>query len=177
VIRGYAVDDGRLHPVAAPLEEPDRVAWFDLLRPDAAEEAAIERLLGLDVPTREDMEEIEESSRLYRETGAAFMTALLPAGAETGEITQGPVTFILAGGRLVTVRYHEPKAFLTFPSRAEKVAVGCTDGETVFLALLDAIVDRLADIPAGPGRGRTTAGCCGRSGGRASWCRRSTTAW
>jgi magnesium transporter len=146
MIRGYAVEDGRLRPLAAPLEAAERVAWFDLLRPDAEEEAAVERVLGIEVPTREDMEEIEESSRLYREEGAAYMTALLPAGSETGSVVQGPVTFILAGGRLVTVRYHEPKPFATFPVRAEKIALGCVDGVTVLLGLLDAVVDRLADI-------------------------------
>jgi magnesium transporter len=146
VIRGYAADAGRLRPVPRPLEDPERVVWFDLVDPDAAEEAAVGRLLGFAVPTREEMEEIEESSRLYRENGAAFMTALLPAGSETGSVTQGPVTFVLTGERLVTVRYHDPKAFQSFPARAEKVALGCTNGETVFLALLDAVVDRLADI-------------------------------
>jgi magnesium transporter len=63
-----------------------------------------------------------------------------------------PVTFILAGNRLVTVRYHEPRAFLTFPPRAEKVSLGCTGGGTVLLALLDAIVDRLADLLEAGGR-------------------------
>jgi magnesium transporter len=146
VINGYAVADGRLHPIDVPLDEPDRVVWFDLFEPNAAEEAALERMLGIEVPTREDMQEIEESSRLYREGTAVYMTALLPAGSETGSVVLGPVTFILSGQRLVTVRYHAPKAFKTFPARAEKIAVGCTDGTTVLLALLDAAVDRLADI-------------------------------
>jgi magnesium transporter len=57
-----------------------------------------------------------------------------------------PVTFVLAGRRLVTIRYHEPRAFQTFPMRAEKVETGCTDAGTVLLGLLDAIVDRLADV-------------------------------
>ena len=57
-----------------------------------------------------------------------------------------PVTFVLAGNRLVTVRYHEPRAFQTFPMRAEKADIGCTSGETILIALLEAIVDRLADV-------------------------------
>ena len=44
------------------------------------------------------------------------------------------------------MRYHEPRAFQTFPMRAEKVPTGCTSGETILIALLEAIVDRLADI-------------------------------
>ena len=57
-----------------------------------------------------------------------------------------PVTFVLAGGRLVTIRYHEPRAFQTFPLRAEKADLQCTSGQTILIALLEAIVDRLADL-------------------------------
>ena len=92
MIRGYAADAGRLRPVPRPLEDPERVVWFDLVDPDAAEEAAVGRLLGFAVPTREEMEEIEESSRLYRENGAAFMTALLPAGSETSPVIEAGKT-------------------------------------------------------------------------------------
>jgi magnesium transporter len=52
----------------------------------------------------------------------------------------------LAGDRLVTIRYHEPRAFQTFPMRAEKADTGCTDGENILVALLEAIVDRIADV-------------------------------
>lgn len=147
MIQGFALSqDGRLLPVDAPLETADRVIWFDMVNPDAAEETAVERVLGIDVPTREEMEEIEDSSRLYTENGAAFMTALLPSQIDAEVPVMGPVSFILTGGRLVTLRYHEPRAFLTFPPRAEKTSLGCTSGETVLIGLLEAIVDRLADI-------------------------------
>ena len=63
-----------------------------------------------------------------------------------------PVSFVLAGNRLITVRYHEPRAFQTFPARAEKTAMGCETGEGVLVALLEAIVDRLADVLERAGR-------------------------
>jgi magnesium transporter len=74
------------------------------------------------------------------------MTATLPAQADGDRPIMSPVTFVLAGNRLVTVRYHEPRAFQTFPLRAEKADIGCTSGETILVALLEAIVDRLADV-------------------------------
>jgi len=92
------------------------------------------------------MQEIEISSRLYYEDGVSFMTAILPAQTDEDEPFMGPVTFVLAGDKLITVRYHEPRAFQTFPLRAEKVSVGCRDGEAVLVALLEVIIDRLADI-------------------------------
>jgi magnesium transporter len=57
-----------------------------------------------------------------------------------------PVSFILARGRLVTIRDHEPRAFETFARRAQKAQMGCTEGDSVLVELLDEIVDRLADV-------------------------------
>jgi magnesium transporter len=106
----------------------------------------VERTLGIDVPMREEMEEIEISSRLYFEDGAAFMTATLPALTDSDDPHLAPVTFVLTGERLVTVRYHEPRAFQTLTARARRVAMGCHNGETVLIALLEIQVDRLADV-------------------------------
>ena len=146
MIRGYAIEGGRLRPVPDPLADSDAVVWFDLLSPAAEEEVAVERLVGIDVPTLDEMAEIEDSSRLYLDGGAAFLTATLAIRADTGHPVAAPVSFILVGHRLVTVRYDAPRAFETFPQRAERLDLGCSDGETVLLALLDAIVERLADL-------------------------------
>jgi magnesium transporter len=146
MIRGFVPDNGRLRLVDDALEQLDKVLWIDLVSPTNEEEGVLETRLGLDIPTREEMEEIEVSSRLYSENGAAFMTATLPSRTETDELLMGPVTFVLAADKLITVRYHEPRAFNTFPQRAEQVSLGCTHGDTILIALLEAVVDRLADV-------------------------------
>ncbi len=146
MIQGYANQDGRLKPVEYPLENLERVIWIDLLSPTHEEETQLETRLEIDIPTREEMNVIEISSRLYIENGAAVMIASLPARADTDEPEMGPVTFVLAAGKLITVRYHEPRSFQTFPQRAAKAPLGCNDGDAVFLALLEAIIDRVADI-------------------------------
>ena len=146
MLRGFIVDGERLRAVDDPLARLDAVVWLDLFEPSSAEEAAIEATLAIGIPTREEMEEIEVSSRLYKEDGAAFMTATLPARTDSDDLLMGAVTFALVQNKLVTVRYHEPRAFKTFPQRAEKVGMGCTSGSAVMVALLEAIVDRLADI-------------------------------
>jgi len=152
MIKAFVVDNDRLRVVDDLLAEGDRVVWADLVSPTKEEEATIEGWLGVAIPTREEMEEIEISSRLYIEDGAYFMTATLPAQTEVDDPLMSPVTFALAGKRLITIRYHEPKAFKTFPLRAEKVATGCTSGDTILIGLLEAIVDRLADILERAGR-------------------------
>lgn len=152
MIRGYANQDGRLIEVQVPLEELAKVVWIDLVGPTDEEEAHLERELGIGIPTRDEMEEIEISSRLYKEGGALFMTAILPAHADGDEPDMQPVSFVLSGQHLVTIRYHEPRAFQTFPQRAAKVAMGGETAEGVLIALLEAIVDRLADILERAGR-------------------------
>ena len=152
MIKAFVVDNDRLRVVDDLLADGDRVVWADLVNPTKEEEATIESWLGVAIPTREEMEEIEISSRLYVEDSAYFMTATLPAQTEVDDPLMSPVTFVLAGTRLITVRYHEPKAFKTFPQRAEKVATGCTSGDTILIGLLEAIVDRLADILERAGR-------------------------
>lgn len=146
MIRAFVMEAGRLRQVTGPEKLQDRVVWADVVSPTREEEAAIGQWVGVGIPTREEMDEIEISSRLYMENGAFFMTATLPAQAgETGQ-TMGPVSFVLARDRLVTVRYHEPRAFKTFPQRAEATDLHCTDGRSVLVGLLEAIVDRLADL-------------------------------
>src|SRR5262245_38462679 len=143
MITAFVVEGGRLRHVDDLMAHRDHVVWVDLLRPTKEEEAVIESWIGVGVPTREEMEEIEISSRLYIENGAYYMTATLPAQSDDDNPVMSPVTFVLADNRLVTVRYHEPRAFQTFPKRAEKVAIGCTNGDTVLINLLETIVDRL----------------------------------
>ena len=125
---------------------PDDAVWIELVDPTRAEEVAVEQSIGLLLPTREEMAEIEASSRLYQEDGGTFMTATVLVNADGDLPTVAPVTFVLAGARLVTIRYVEPKAFAVFAAQAERQPSLCPSGAQTFLGLLDAIVDRTADI-------------------------------
>src|SRR5258708_29643179 len=72
---------------------PDSAVWIDLVKPTAAEDKAVERLAGIAVPTREDMQDIDISSRLYIENGARYMTATLMCAADTQNPPTTPCTF------------------------------------------------------------------------------------
>jgi magnesium transporter len=119
--------------------------WIDLLQPSAEEEQSLERALGIGIPTREEMQEIELSSRLYKEGDSLFITATVVANSSTDSPTSSAVTFILMPQRLVTLRYAEPQPFKAFsstwPTRSD-----FRTGHDVLAGLTDAIVDRLADI-------------------------------
>ena len=125
---------------------PGSAVWIDLVKPTAAEDKAVERLAGIAVPTREDMQEIEISSRLYMENGARYMTATLMCAADTQNPRTTAVTFILTGHRLVTVRYDAPKPFLLVENKLARSCPAGITGEMVLMELLDAVIDRNADI-------------------------------
>ncbi len=125
---------------------PPEAVWIDLKSPTVDEDRAVQNLVGIEIPTREDMQEIEISSRLYVENGARYMTAALMCATDTGSPRITPVSFILADHRLVTVRYDEPKPFNLV---AAKLGRGCpqnVNGESLLIDLLDALIDRCADI-------------------------------
>ncbi len=125
---------------------PDNAVWIDLDKPTPEEDHAVERLAGVAVPTREDMQEIEISSRLYVENGARYMTATLMCQSESQSPKITPVTFILANHRLVTVRYDAPKPFALVENKLARTCMPAINGEAVLLELLDAVIDRCADI-------------------------------
>ena len=146
MISGYAPAGGKLRPVSDPLAELDELVWVDLLNPSADEETMLEARLGVDIPTREEMQRLEVSGRLYREEDAVVMTATLPARTDSDDLIMGPVAFVIVRNKLVTARYHEPRVFKTFPQRAGESNLGCVNGEMVFVGLLEAMADRLTDI-------------------------------
>lgn len=120
--------------------------WIDLLNPTDDEETAIERVLSIDVPTRAEMREIEASNRYYSEGGAQFMTAFVIHASDKDSITSSNITFILAGNRLITVRYGEPKAFTLYADRACKNGDPCSTGAQVMIGLFETMIQRQADL-------------------------------
>src|SRR6185312_12004041 len=125
---------------------PETAVWIDLVKPTPDEDRAVERLAGIAVPTREDMQEIEISSRLYIENGARYMTATLMCSSDTENPRTTAVTFILTGHRLVTVRYDVPKPFMLVENKLARACPQGITGEMVLMELLDAVIDRCADI-------------------------------
>ena len=145
----YTVADGQLR-VRDGVREPEALraaVWIDLLAPTPEEERAVQEALALELPTREEMHEIESSSRLYREGEALFLTASFLYGADTENYGSTPITFVLTPGALVTVRHATPKAFAVFGARCQRApAQLLSSPDAVMLHLFEQIVDRLADI-------------------------------
>ena len=150
MIKAYRCQGNRLElcdALPSTLEGASGVAvWIDVHAPTPEEDRQVETLLGISLPTREEMEEIEVSARLYQEDSAEFMTITAILRSDTDEPETTPLTFVLKGNTLLTLRYAEPKAFANYLVRAQKPgAVSCSSGELIMMALIEAICDRLAD--------------------------------
>jgi len=134
------------HVIAVGGTVPENAVWLDLINPAPGEDKLVEHVIGVAVPTREEMQEIEVSSRLYVEHHARFMTATLMCHSDTATPKVTAVTFILSGHRLVTVRYDEPRPFMIVGHKLARSCPPSINGENVLLDLLDAVIDRAADI-------------------------------
>jgi magnesium transporter len=129
-----------------PAQFPEEFLWADLFEPTPEEEKAVESLLTVDVPTRDEMKEIEASSRLYEEGGAVYMTATAGSRLDTDKPQSGPITFILAENRLITTRYADPTPMRRFMGHVERSPSACTSSATLLAGLLEAFVERIADV-------------------------------
>ncbi len=143
----YGWTETGLEAIACPVLEPSAEAlWIDMSHPTRAEDQAVEKALGIAIPTREDMLEIEPSSRLYTDEGVRYMTASVLCNSEQNTPKLAAITFILSQRHLVTVRYDNPRSFELFRNRAQRPDGVGNSAESVLVGLTDTIVDRIADI-------------------------------
>jgi magnesium transporter len=116
------------------------IAWIDLLKPKQSEIDAVERAIGLRLPSFAELSEIETSSRIRNEDGVLYLSVPLVHRATADDPRTTPVGFVLCPERLVTVRFEELTAFATFAGQARGSPA------EIFAGLVEAVVDRLADI-------------------------------
>jgi magnesium transporter len=148
MLRRYCHQAG--HLVEGSEQQPNderSFVWLDLLNPTPGETEQVEQQLGIDLPSRDEMAEIELSARLYQEAGAEFMTLTALAKLESDEPVKTPVTFVLKGDILVTIRHVDPKPFEAYTQRATKPNGSIPlSGEHVMLGIIEALIDRTADV-------------------------------
>ena len=146
MITSYSIQGGTLVRGEGAQALSASVVWIDLLNPIQEEDNVVERFIGAQIPTRAETREIEASNRLYQENGTAYMTAFILYNAEALMPSTSTLTFILAGQRLVTVRYSEPKAIPLFLARVEKGDLPCNSAAAVLIGLVESLIHRQADL-------------------------------
>jgi magnesium transporter len=136
--------DRHVLPPGEPI--PHDALWIDLIDPTKEEDRLVEAHLNIEIPTKEEMADIEPSEILYNENNARYMTARVLCSSDTDNPKLIDVSFILTERALVTVRYGEPRSFSMFMARAVKPG-GCRHRpEAVLDGLIETIIDRAAEI-------------------------------
>ena len=129
-----------------PEELPEGLVWLDAKNPSDAELARLDEIMGFEIPNRQDISEIELSSRLYKETGALVMIASLLPKSEGRSLPPRPAAFVIRRDLLLTVRYDQ---FYSFERVAAELTRG---GDThtpveIFSRLLEeAVADRADNL-------------------------------
>lgn len=124
---------------------PDAVIWIDLRDPSEAERALVEARAGVALPSRADLSEIEATSRLRIAHDVVTLSTPVVSRGGTAEAELSPVGFVLSRSVLVTVRYTDHPVFDAVAERVRQED-GLASAEGVFVAFLEAIVDRGADV-------------------------------
>jgi magnesium transporter len=125
--------------------DPDTI-WIDAWDPTADEIRTVERWLGIELPTREEMQEIEASSRVYEEAGAIVLTATVLINADSPPPDTVEVTFIIKADMMVTLRYADPQPFRTMSGRLDRIGPTLNSGVAAFFWILEQTVARVADV-------------------------------
>jgi magnesium transporter len=118
--------------------------WIDLLNPTPEETARVAADCGLQIPSRESLQEIEASSRLRIENNVLYVSMPLAIQDAATGLSPVPLGFILSQRQLITVRYSDVHAFADVRKKVEKGV--CMNSTAVFSALIDAMVDVTADM-------------------------------
>jgi magnesium transporter len=117
--------------------------WVDLLNPTPEETARVAAECGIQVPSRESLQEIEASSRLRAEGNTLYVSMPLAVQDAVTGLTPVPLGFILSQQQLITVRYSDVHAFADVIKQVKSGV--CLNSSAVFSALIDSMVDFSAD--------------------------------
>jgi magnesium transporter len=125
---------------------PADAIWIDMLDGNEDERAFLERATGLKIPSFASLSEIESSSRLYTDKGALYLSTPIVFRADSGAPITTPLGFVLTPDRLITIRFQPLSVFTAFEKHAAEPGAVPASGAGVFAGLMEAIVDRMADV-------------------------------
>ena len=120
-----------------------RLVWLDLYNPTDAEIGQACTTYKLDIPPRDQLEEIEFSSRLqYEDNVFTISVPVTPHARNGGEDVTTPLGFVLTRDLLVTIRFAQLHTFEAITKRVERRERSAPD---IFMVIIEAMVDYSAD--------------------------------
>lgn len=129
----------------------DDILWIDLQNPAIKEQKAVENFMEMSLQTRQQIEEIESSSK-YSETENAIISNsnfFVPTG---DGFTVEPVSFIVSEGVLVSLRENESRTFNEAAKRLQMNWKSYPTGYHLLISIMEIRIDFDADLLESLGR-------------------------
>jgi magnesium transporter len=128
-----------------PAAQGGKPIWFDLCEPTDEERAHVEQTTGFKLPSRDQLSEVESSSRVYAVDDVLYLSMPLLAHVEQGEDFPTPLGFVFSAQSLVTIRYTKLRPLEVVASTLQKEGT-CNRSTEVLTRIVEAMVDAAADI-------------------------------
>ena len=147
MLMAFTLNKGLLEQVAinAATDLVPGVIWVDAIAPTEEERLWLQEAYSQELPTIDDIYEIEATSRCYEnDNGLHICSYFLNYADENSENISA--AFVFNGDRLFTLREEELAAFRLFRLRARKGLVTLTNSKSIMLGLFETKVENLADI-------------------------------
>ena len=129
------------------INSSDDILWIDLLHPTTEEIAYISKTYMLEMPTKEEREEIEESARYWEDSDTITInTYFLTKPNEENVFHNETITFLLTHGILFTLRYSEFRIFDEIQQRVLASPKYFEDGFDLITNIFELRVEKDADM-------------------------------
>ncbi|NDE91461.1 MAG: magnesium transporter [Alphaproteobacteria bacterium] len=144
MIQFYSNQNGVVTVSETRPADRSNIFWYDILNPSRDEELMLESTLGINLPTREEMQELEVSARLYSEGEQLFTIASFPVELTEDEYSNVNITFIISKTYIVTMRYTLTRVITPFATKLLRGPV--PDAQELLLSMMEAFVASFADL-------------------------------
>ena len=149
MIKAYIWIDESYKPVPVEYDQlatidRNQLIWLDLFSPTPEEAKAVEEILGIELPTRQESEEIEFSSRYWEDdAGIEINTYFLVR--QDDKAHNETISFIVRDKVLVTIRFSDLRIFTEFSRKLRLNSSAFHNGLDVLSGILAMRVDMDAD--------------------------------
>jgi magnesium transporter len=150
MIRGYWLRDGRIWSEIITIDlfealDVRKLIWLDLLAPTAEEVALVDKKLGIELPTRQETEEIEFTSRYWEDAVSITINTYFFVRQDAHAYNE-TISCTVKDHFVVTVRFNEMRIFDDFSRKMTLDPDSYPTGLHVLSGILGTRIDYDADI-------------------------------
>lgn len=122
------------------------ILWLDLLNPTLEEIGYISRIYDIEIPTKEEREEIESSARYWEDKDSITINTRFLIKLDEESLKDETITFLLCKSILLTIRYNEFKIFDEIQQRVLASPRNFEDGYDLIAKIFEVRIEKDADM-------------------------------